>query len=164
MLFLPLALVKFLFLLNHITCLYTYTTVEAHMTTNFIAFLNALINESASKLRAPVLSFWGQGQKYDEPWINQSRSGLDKPLHSVMITAFSEQRNLCRLLRKTDINLSAMQFATALPSWHNFSGIWTVLAAICYNLLPTVLHSKSYFQILLKQGHFIYSNRALMVK
>lgn len=149
LLFLPLALVKFLFLFNHITCLNTYTTVEACMTTSFIAFLNALINESASKLWASVLSFWGQGQKYDEPWINQSRLGLDKTLHNVMITAFSEQHNLCRLFHKTDINLSAMQFATALPSWHNFSGIWIVLAAICYNLLLTVLHSKSYFQILL---------------
>lgn len=50
LLFLSLSLVKVLLLFDRITCVYTYMSVKARMTTSLTEFLNVLRNESASKL------------------------------------------------------------------------------------------------------------------
>jgi len=62
--------------------------------------------------------------------------GLDKPLHNVMITAFSEQHNLCRLLLKTDVNLTVL-WSLQLHSWADtismeFEQYWLQFATTFY--------------------------------
>lgn len=163
MLFLSLSLVKVLLLFDRITCVYTYMSVKARMTTSLTEFLNVLRNESASKLWMSVLSSWGQGQKYDEPWINQSRSGLDKPLHNVMITAFSEQ-HLCNCFSKQTQIWWCCADCNCTPQLIKFQ--WNLNSTSC-NLLQLFTYSITFQKVFPnvtgnKQWHFIYSDRALI--